>query len=188
MGQRRKEAALKNCGGKELLITTMRKYYDSIDSHAAEIQKYFDKEDWENYGTKVHSLKSSSRLIGAIELSEQAEYLENCADENKIEEIQKNHKSLMNLFLSYKEKLDTLVNEEEIEKVEILESDFEEYLQKIAKFANDFNLNALDAIVEELSDVKIPEKYDELYAKIKTGIGNVDFKTLKELTWDIIPI
>ena len=52
----------------------------------------------------------------------------------------------------------------------------------------DFNLNALDAIVEELSDVKIPEKYDELYAKIKTGIGNVDFKTLKELTWDIIPI
>ena len=182
------EAALKNCGGKELLITTMRKYYDSIDSHAAEIQKYFDKEDWENYGTKVHSLKSSSRLIGAIELSEQAEYLENCADENKIEEIQKNHKSLMNLFLSYKEKLDTLVNEEEIEKVEILESDFEEYLQKIAKFANDFNLNALDAIVEELSDVKIPEKYDELYAKIKTGIGNVDFKTLKELTWDIIPI
>ena len=182
------EAALKNCGGKELLITTMRKYHDSIESHAAEIQNFFDKEDWENYGTKVHSLKSSSRLIGAIELSEQAEYLENCADENKIEEIKKKHKSLMNLFLSYKEKLDTLVKDEKIEKVEILESDFEEYLQKIAKFSNDFNLNALDAIVEELSDVKIPEKYDDLYTKIKTGIENVDFKTLKELTWDIIPI
>lgn len=180
--------ALTNCGNKEILITTLRNYYSSIEDRANELQKYFDEGDWENYGIKVHSLKSTSRLIGAMELSKLAEDLEKYADEKKIEKIQKKHKSLMNLFLSYKEKLGTLITEDDVEKVEILESDFEEYLQIIAKYANDFNLNALDSVIEELADVSIPEKYDELFKKIKTSVQNVDFKTLKELTWDLLPI
>jgi len=62
------------------------------------IQKYYDIKDWRNYEIYVHSLKSSSKTIGANKLSEIAEQLEGAAGEKKIEIIQHKHEMMMRLY------------------------------------------------------------------------------------------
>ncbi|MBR0163289.1 MAG: response regulator [Lachnospiraceae bacterium] len=56
----------------------LRRFYDTIEDNAAEIERFYEEEDYENYTIKVHALKSSALLIGEEALSKDAAYLEAC--------------------------------------------------------------------------------------------------------------
>ena len=176
------DSAVVNCGNAETLEFSLQKYYKSADEKALELQQFFENEDWKNYGIKIHALKSTSRLIGANELSKRAEYLEQCADSLKIDEIQKEHKPFMNDFRALKEKLHLLfLDNEKGEKTLISEEELSEKLEKIANCAESFDIDGLDAIMEELEKCEIPENFKEKYIKIRTLVDNVDFIALKDL-------
>ena len=51
-------------------------FYESIPAKHSELEKCFNTQDWENYTIKIHALKSSAKLAGALELGEEAERLD----------------------------------------------------------------------------------------------------------------
>lgn len=74
---------------KEMLLAYLdNQKYDSIEDA-------YQKEDWENYRILVHSLKSTSLSIGAIDISNQAKALEMAAKERDIGSIREHHGSVM---------------------------------------------------------------------------------------------
>ena len=179
------DAALKNCGSAELLFNTIKQYHSTIDQKALELQQFFEAEDWTNYGIKVHALKSTSRLIGADELSKFAEYLETCA-ENNTAEIQNEHKNLMNSFLALKKILAPLVNDKSDEipdskKTEITQEELSEKISQLIEYADSFDIDGLDNLIKELSSVKLPLDFSEKFCKISQTVENVDFKELKKI-------
>ena len=189
------DMALQNCGIEDVLQTSLQKYYDTIDEKAAELQSLFDAADWQNYGTKVHSLKSTSRLIGLSELAAQAEHLEHTADaaigedadaaSAAREEIQTKHQPLMELFTSYKEKLTPVVTNADDAAPNgstapaLSEEALKEKLSKLFALADDFDIDGLDALIKELSAVRLPETFTEVFKQIRTCVENVDFTELK---------
>ena len=68
--------ALRNCGSQDVFDAALKLFADSAAAKADEIEHFLREEDWENFTIKVHALKSSARLIGATELSADAEALE----------------------------------------------------------------------------------------------------------------
>ena len=70
------EEAVKNCGSREVFDNALKLFAESAMDKADEIERYLREEDWENYTIKVHALKSSARLIGAMPLSEAAKHQE----------------------------------------------------------------------------------------------------------------
>ncbi|MBR5969288.1 MAG: DegV family EDD domain-containing protein [Lachnospiraceae bacterium] len=68
--------ALRNCGAQDVLDAALKLFAESAAAKADEIEGFLREEDWENFTIKVHALKSSARLIGATELSAEAEALE----------------------------------------------------------------------------------------------------------------
>lgn len=174
-------AALKNCVSEELLEKSVKKYHDDVTEKAEELQNLYENEDWKLYCTKVHGLKTTSRIIGALSLSAQAEHLEHCADSGDIDEIHKKHKPFLEEYLALKEKLAPLAEEENSEKSEISETEFLEKLNKIGEMVKDFDIDGLDSIIQELSQNAIPEQYAEKFEKIRVCVENVDFATLKTL-------
>ena len=61
---------------EELIRVSLKEFYDGIKENADAIERFLQSEDYDNYTIKVHALKSSARLIGADELSENARILE----------------------------------------------------------------------------------------------------------------
>ena len=59
------------------------------------LQKSFDEENWHDYSIHVHSLKSSSKMIGATALSTRAAKLESAANSGDVAAIRTEHDSLM---------------------------------------------------------------------------------------------
>ena len=75
------ETGIQNCGSIDGFLDALKIFFDSINSNADEIQKFFDDQDWKNYTVKVHALKSSAKIIGAMELSERARRLEDAGNQ-----------------------------------------------------------------------------------------------------------
>lgn len=175
------DAALKNCGNLPLLKSTLKSYYSSISKSQQEMQETFAAKDWKNYCIKAHSLKSTSRLIGALSLSQKAAGLESAAERGDEKEIAKIHASFMEDYLSLEKKLSIIMVKNEESKPVISESDFEKKASEILALAESFNLNRLDEVVAELSGFSIPESKSGLFEKICGYVENVDFPELKKL-------
>ena len=90
------EKGLRYCQGDEALYQSLLKeYLQTAEEKRSSLQKYFEDGDWENYGILVHSLKSSSRMIGADVLSDLAAELEAYSNAAAGEDIRKKHPDLM---------------------------------------------------------------------------------------------
>lgn len=89
---------LKNCGNAESYLSILKVYYESADMIENNISTSFDERNIRDYTSYVHSLKSTSRTIGAVELSKMAERLEKAGNENDIDTIKDYQNELMNLF------------------------------------------------------------------------------------------
>lgn len=176
-------SALRNCGEPEVLLMTIKQYHSSIDAKASELQQFYDVEDWKNYEIKVHALKSTSRLIGAITLSKLAEHLEQSCSKNEIIEIKNNHKDFLDLYNGYKDILKPLIddNQDDASKKEISESELSEKIKQMIEYADSFDIDGLDQLVKELSSVKLPLDFSQEFSNISQCIQNVDFKQLRIL-------
>jgi HPt (histidine-containing phosphotransfer) domain-containing protein len=52
-------------------------------SGCSDLKKHFENRDWKHYGISAHTIKSTSRMIGAKALSEKAREMETaCREEN----------------------------------------------------------------------------------------------------------
>ena len=74
---------------KEVYLSVLTEYALEAAERRECIVKYYNDKDWDNYGIYVHSLKSTSKMLGAEKLSEIAAELEKAAgmkDEAVIEE------------------------------------------------------------------------------------------------------
>ena len=181
------DAALANCGTAEVLASTVTKYYAAINEKAAELQQFYEAEDWKDYCTKVHALKSLSLLIGALELAEKAAYLEACSEKQDAAEVAVNHGPFLDLFRSYRQKLEPFIQataENQGEKRLISEEEAEEILADIGRIAADFDIDGLDSLMAELADVSFPDAYADKFAEIRRCAENVDFIALKKLFAD----
>ena len=59
----------------------LREYVIEGQDKTGELREFFASEDWSNYAIRAHSVKNTSKMIGAEELSEQARALELAAKE-----------------------------------------------------------------------------------------------------------
>ena len=95
------ETALRSFSGdQEFYYSVLAQFALSHEERSEKLSEYYEKKDWENYNIYIHSLKSSAKTIGAIELSELAMRLENASREKDTEAIEKDHHKAKDLYES----------------------------------------------------------------------------------------
>lgn len=87
------------CGGDiEMYKTILDAFVKEEKTKAPNILKSYEDKNWKDYGIYVHSLKSTSRTIGADKLSELAAMSEAAAKGGDIDTINKNHNQIMEMY------------------------------------------------------------------------------------------
>ena len=168
------ETAIARCGSPEVAIEVMKDFKLAIDERAGLIERYEAEGNIKNYTIYVHGLKSSARAIGAIDLADKAEYLEQCGNDENIEEIKKLTPELLNLYRSYNVKLSSLTQEEDNGKPEIDASELESAYASIKEFVSASYFDSADDIMKMLEDYRIPQEYASKHSEIKRLMGAVD--------------
>ncbi len=106
------------CGGVPEYLDALSIFAASIDSRSAEMESCYLREDWENYTIKVHALKTMARSIGATELSQLAQGLEDAGRSEDTGALVAGHSVLLSLYRSLEEPLRPLVEEKQEKKQE----------------------------------------------------------------------
>ncbi|MDD6492823.1 MAG: ATP-binding protein, partial [Firmicutes bacterium] len=98
------KTGLTYCMSEEDFYIEMLQEFLQADK-ASQLKHFLAEEDWDNYRTTVHALKSTSLTIGAAHLSGEAKALEMAAKEGNMDYIRSHHDGVMD---EYKELTDHL--------------------------------------------------------------------------------
>ena len=168
---------------KELLLGTVGSFYKMLDAEADALEGFYKKLDVDpdmvnQYRIKVHSMKSSANLIGAIMLGGMAKLLENAAREEDVTSIHALHDIFLREWRSYKEKLRECVaepEEEEREKEEVTDyTTVIGYLEMLKEALDDCNVDVMDTLMEKLGSFSFPETLQEKLDKLNVCVMNLD--------------
>ncbi|MBR0091825.1 MAG: response regulator [Lachnospiraceae bacterium] len=176
--------ALAICGTKDVLLAAVRDFYNTIQEQADLIAQYEASGDINNYTIKVHALKSAANFIGARKLSDDAAYLERMGNKKNADEIREKTPALLMLYRSYLEKLSAIDPDrspEADEREEITEEDLLDAYGEIRLFAEDYDFDGIDAMMETLSEYRIPQNQQARFKQIRTCVTNVDREGLLKL-------
>ncbi len=177
------DRGLRNSGTVESYLALLKVFYEDIDGKTGELNRFYEEEDYRNYTIKVHALKSSARIIGAGDLGEEAQRLENAGKAGDIEYIKSHHETFINRYNSFKEPLSSVfpAPDSDHDKPEADADLMEGVMEEIMAAAEDMDCEKLDSIFEEMGDYRIPEKSRDLYEKLKDASEKYEYKTILKL-------
>ena len=112
---------LKYCmGDMEFYQSLLRQFASEEKEKSPLMGRYYESSDWYNYEILVHALKSTAKMIGAMDLSDKAKALEMAAKEKREEFIRENHYEMMSCYSDLAKGLREILPEEKAED-EVLE-------------------------------------------------------------------
>ncbi len=175
-------SGLIHCGNRESYMITLKMYVDSAAKNTEEIERYWAARDLRNTTVKVHALKSTSRVIGALRLGDFAARLEKAGDVGDTETLDKELGSLLEQYRNLIAELEPLnaVSEEEGEDTRplISEKDLNEAYTALSEFCDSFDYDSVVHIVESLEGYRFPEEEATRFDAIRKAVDNFDYDLL----------
>lgn len=178
------EEALAYSGGSHSAgIDSLRLYVKEFDEKYNTLIKAYDDDDWNLYQINAHAVKSTSRTIGAVDLSEFAKVMEDAAAANDEMMLETQH----GVFITtYKELVDRInkalaelpTDKNETPAMEVLsEEELRALIQSIATGAESFDVDAISSGVDRLANVDITASLKE---NMKTASEGFDYDGVAE--------
>ena len=175
------KAGITNCGDVETYESVVTDFYNSIDRNADAIEGFLNEKDIRNFTVLVHALKSSARLIGALELSDMAAHLEDMGNQENCEEISKLTPALLEKYRMYKVHLAVMADEEDDSLPEIPAEQLEGAFKDMKELIEAYDFDTADSIMLMLKDYSIPLDLKNKYNKVKELMTAVDRDGLLEI-------
>lgn len=85
-------------GDKDTVVFLMKSFRDNVEKNRNDIVKSYESEDYRNYTIFVHALKSTSKMIGANELSETAKQMEQAGKDGNVDFIKSGYENMMKMY------------------------------------------------------------------------------------------
>lgn len=176
------EEGVKHCGSKTALMKTIRIFYRTIDSKANKIEQCLKEGLISDYVIEIHALKSSALLIGAVPLSEAAKELEDYGKQGKTEVLEEKTPDVLTLYRDLKNILRPYAEKEEDAKKEFSDGEWITALQQIHQCIEQFDLDGVDQIMEQLEEYQVPECIRESMDQLRVYVADVSLEEIMELT------
>ena len=164
------------CGSEEGYITAVGIFYNSIDVKSEEIENYYNSEDYKNYTIKVHALKSSANIIGALGLWSDAKDLEEAGNNNNIEKIKNDTAKLLSDYRSFKDKLSFMSTDTDEEKPPVEPDALKDAYAALSEFIEAMDFDLADMVIKSMKDFKLPDDDEKIFTEME--------KLLTGLHWD----
>ena len=177
------DAGLKNSGTPESYRELLKIFYNSVDDKAEEINSLYKEKDLRNYTIKIHALKSSAKIIGATELGEEAQKLEDAGKEENFGYIRDNHERFLKEYFGLKEILAKMFPDEDSspDRPEAGPEFMNSVFSDLREAAHDMDCDRIEDIMAEVEGYSIPEEHRELFRKIRKASEQFDYKIIEDL-------
>lgn len=177
------EKAIKGLGTVALFKKVVADYYKNGPDTLETIKHALEVKDFDTYAIRTHSLKSTSRQIGATELGDYAEKLEKAGKAQDEKEIAKYHDKTMAMFENLLDGLSKYFTEdagEEDDKTAITQDKIDEIFGKLTTACDELDMDAMEECSKELEEYSYGNK-KEIIDKLIEAIRNMDPDSITEV-------
>ena len=151
-------------------------FHETIDASSKVIEDAFNGKDTKLFTVKVHALKTSARFIGATELSNLCEKLEEAGNKPDEEFIYENGAKLLEMYRAFSGKLAKLGEGKKEDKIRVREEELKDAYKALKEVVPEMDYDAAEMIIEQVLTYKLPEDDEKIFGQLKTY--------LKALNWD----
>lgn len=175
------------CGSIYSFVKFLKTFTRSIEDKAKEIENALADDDYQLYTMKVHSLKSTSRIIGAHRLSDLAKKLEMAGEAGEYDLIKEKTKELLELYRSYSNKLSDIgsisldgMKPRPLAGREIIDDAY----RALREVAPMMDYDSVEMIIDGLKKYRLPEGEKERVERIEDYLKNLDWEHIQDLLND----
>ncbi len=175
---------VKGCGSEETYLETLTVYARTAAAIADEIEGYRRAEDMKNVITKVHALKSTSRVIGAEALGTLAEKLELAGKAGDMDTLCGGIDELLSSYRALGRCLAPLAGQEpepEKELPPISQEQLWDIYNMVRQLLEEFENDRAAAMIASLDGYRLPEEEQERACAIKRAAENFEWTQLEEI-------
>jgi len=177
-------AGISAAGGKDTYLNVCENFYETSASRLQMISDYYQAKNFENYAIQTHALKSSARLVGALELSELAYEMElagKASDESlinqKTEQLMKLYEmvqqGLKKAFEIYKQD-----SEKQSEKKELSLKKLNRKLLELQELIDAYDFESAKALMKSFDNYQLPDEFEQTYNSLKIQMAEVDYEAI----------
>lgn len=179
---------IKNSGSKELFLRLLGDYYKMVDIKAKKLDDCLRDNLIRDFTIEVHALKSTSRMIGALDLSQRFLRLEEYGNDNNIIAINKEYEETMSLFKNYKKILKSFGSADEFSKKQVDKSVLIKILKNIQTCMDSFDLDGADAAMKELEECSIPKECESSMDLLRAYMADVAMEDIMNTSLQMIEL
>ncbi len=179
------ESGLTHCGSTKAYIDTLKTYLETAGKNADEIEKLWAERNIKNTTVKIHALKSTSKVIGALELGELAEKLENAGKLGDEKTLESGLPEMLSMYRKLAEELEPLSEQDDTkaldEQAPISEEELGEIYKTLTEYCDSFDLDNIVKVVETLKNRRVPDKEVAKVDAIIEAVDNLDYEMIPDL-------
>lgn len=180
------DSAITLLGTQSLYMAVLRDYFRAIDKKSKKILELYEREDWKDYTIEVHALKSASRQIGALELSELAAELEKAGIEKNYKPIKANTKVLLDMYKGLEVILEPLfVNTQSVNPQEkknpILAADLAEFFRELRVAMDELDIDEMEGIVARMDEFSYDRESIDFFEELVEMIDSMDVEACEDV-------
>jgi len=181
------EDGIRNSGGIAVYEHSLVDFYDTIDMNADTIEKALNDNDIRLYTVKVHALKSSARIVGAMELSALAEQLEEAGKKEDLTFINSNTPKLLSDYRSFKELLARLDKAEAVDetasssKEPIPADELAGAYEALRELVEQMDYDGVEMVINEVISYQLPEDDAGKFKELQKYLKLFDWDKMEEI-------
>ena len=178
------DTGITNNGSAAAYIETLSVFAKNAPKYVQEIENFWDSDDIENATIKIHALKSTVRIIGATELGELAQELEDAGKDKDRTLLEEKLPVLLERSKKLGDDLSPLTEESQDtdnSKPAITDEELKDIYSKVKGFAEDCDDAGIEETMEKLAGYALPDAEREKVDAINAALEDFDFDGIVEL-------
>lgn len=179
------EKAIKNAGTEELFLELLGDVYKLMDDKVASVESNLASGNISNYTVEVHSLKTTCRMIGAMELGEDFFTLEKLGKDNNVEQIKRLTPGVLDTFKGLKPYLEPFALNSLGSQKSFDREALSNNLNMLITAVNDFDLGSAEDAAKQLLSYKCDEALSAQINDLDKLVSNLDYDEAKALAIEI---
>lgn len=177
---------IQNSGSKELFLSLLGDFYKLIDSKSTKVENCLREGMIREYTIEVHALKSTARMIGAMELSEKFYRLEQLGNAGDEKMLALETPAVLKLYRSYKPILQPFAAANEQEKTAVSIAEMVAELDALKTAMDTFDLDGADAAMHKLEGFLFPESLRDKVEELSAFVADVAMEDVMNLADELI--
>ena len=177
---------IQNSGTKELFLSLLGDFYKLIDSKSAKVENCLRDGMIRDYTIEVHALKSTARMIGAMELSEKFYRLEQLGNAGDEKTLVMETPAVLSLYRSYKKVLEPFAMADEQERIEVSKDEMIVELEALKQAMDSFDLDGADEAMHKLEGYLFPQELQGRVEELSVFVADVAMEDVMNLADELV--